>query len=331
MATIVPVPKKAKITELNDYRPIALTVVIMKCFERLVNDHITSTLTATVNPLQFAYRPNRSTEDAIAITLHTSLAHLDKRNTYVRMLFIDYCSAFNIVPSKLIIKLEALDLNPALCNWDLDFLTGRPQMVKEGNNISTLLTLNTGAPQGCVHSPLLYSLFTNDCVAMHTSNSIIKFADDTTVVGLITNNDETASREEVRALGVWCQENNLSLNVNKIKEMIMDFRKQQREHPPIHIKGTAVEKVESSSAYTTNTDKHRQCGEEGATTPLRRLSPTTLTNLYRCTTRSIQSGCITAWYGNCTTFTCKALQRVVRSAKRITGGKLPALYDTYST
>ena len=69
MATIVPVPKKAKLTELNDYRPIALTSVIMKCFERLVKDHITSTLPDTLDPLQFAYRPNRSTRDAIAITL----------------------------------------------------------------------------------------------------------------------------------------------------------------------------------------------------------------------------------------------------------------------
>ena len=65
MATIVPVPKKAKVTVLNDYRPVALTSVIMKCFERLVKDHITSTL----DPLQFVYRPNRSTGDAIAITL----------------------------------------------------------------------------------------------------------------------------------------------------------------------------------------------------------------------------------------------------------------------
>jgi hypothetical protein len=52
------------------------------------------------------------------------------------------------------------------------------------------------------------------------------------VVGLVTNNDETAYREELRALGMWCQENNLSLNVNKEKEMILDFRKQQREHHP---------------------------------------------------------------------------------------------------
>ena len=70
---------------------------------------------------------------------------------------------------------------------------------------------------------------------MHAADSIIRFADDTTVVGLITNNDKTAYREEVRALGVWCQENNLTLNVNKTKEMIVDFRKQHREHPPIHI------------------------------------------------------------------------------------------------
>ena len=74
-------------------------------------------------------------------------------------------------------------------------------MVKVGNNISTPLILNTGAPQVCILSPLLYSLFTHDCMAMHASNSIIKFA-DTTVVGLSTNSDETAYREEVRALRV---------------------------------------------------------------------------------------------------------------------------------
>ncbi|CDQ68276.1 unnamed protein product [Oncorhynchus mykiss] len=78
---------------------------------------------------------------------------------------------------------------------------------------------------------------------MHVSNTIIKFADNTTVVGLITNNDETAYREEVRALGVWCQENNLSQDINETKGDDHGFRKQQREHPPIHIDGTVVEKM----------------------------------------------------------------------------------------
>ena len=54
-------------------------------------------------------------------------------------------------------------------------------------------------------------------MAKHDSNTIIKFADDTTVVGLITDNDETAYREEVRDLAVWLKDNNLSLNVSKTK------------------------------------------------------------------------------------------------------------------
>ena len=89
MSTTVPVPKKAKATKLNYCRPGALTSVI-KCFERLVDDHITSTLPDTLDPLQFAHRPNRSTDKPIAIALQTALSHLDKRNTYVRMWFIDY-------------------------------------------------------------------------------------------------------------------------------------------------------------------------------------------------------------------------------------------------
>jgi hypothetical protein len=131
------------------------------------------------------------------------------------MLFIDYSSVFNtIVPSKLINELRTLGLNTSLCNWILDFLTG-PQVVRIGNNTSVTLILNTGAHQGCMLNPLLYSLFTHNCLAMHKSNSIIRFADDTTMLGLITDNDERAYREEIRDLAVWCQNNNLYLNVRE--------------------------------------------------------------------------------------------------------------------
>ena len=85
--------------------------------------------------------------------------------------------------------------NTSLCNWILDILTGHPQVVRVGNNTSATLILNTGASQGGVLSPLMYSLFTHDCMATHNSNTIIMFADDTKVVGLITDNDETAYRE----------------------------------------------------------------------------------------------------------------------------------------
>ena len=63
------------------------------------------------------------------------------------------------------------------------------------------------------------------------------------MVGLITTT--TAYREEVRDLAVWCQVNNLSLNVIKTKELIMDYRKRRSEHTPIHIDRAVVEQVES--------------------------------------------------------------------------------------
>uniref|UniRef100_A0A4W5LD23 Reverse transcriptase domain-containing protein n=1 Tax=Hucho hucho TaxID=62062 RepID=A0A4W5LD23_9TELE len=338
--TIVPVPKNTKATCLNDYRPVALTYVAMKCFERLVMAHINNIIPETLDPLQFAYRPNRSTDDAISIALHTALSHLDKRNTYVRMLFIDYSSAFNtIVPSKLITKLRILGLNTSLCNWILDF-----QVVRVGSNTSATLILDIGAPQGCVLSPLLYSLFTHDCMARHDSNTLIKFADDTTVVGLITDNDETAYREEVRDLAVWCQDNNLSLNVTKTKEMIVDYRKKRTEHAPILIDGAVVEQVESFKFLGVHINNKLEWSKPTKTVVkrarhslfhLRRLKrfgmgPEILKRFYSCNIESILTGCITAWYGNCAASDRKALQRVVRTAQYITGAKLPAIQDLYT-
>ncbi|XP_064847912.1 uncharacterized protein LOC135558090 [Oncorhynchus masou masou] len=62
-------------------------------------------------------------------------------------------------------------------------------------------------------------------IKTHDSNTIITFADETTVVGLITDsNDETAYREVVRYVAEWCQDNNLSINVIKTNEMIVDSR-----------------------------------------------------------------------------------------------------------
>ena len=89
--------------------------VAMKCFERLVMAYIDTIIPETLDPLQLAYRSNRSTDDAISISLHTALSHLDKWNTYVRMLFIDCSSAFNTkVSSKLINKLRTLGLNTTM-------------------------------------------------------------------------------------------------------------------------------------------------------------------------------------------------------------------------
>ena len=186
-----------------------------------------------------------------------------------------------------------------------------------------------GALQWCVLSPVLYSLFTHDCMAKHDSNTIIKFADNTTVVGLITDNDETAYREEVSNMAVWCQDNNLSLNVIKTKDMIEDYRKSRTEHAPILIDGAVVAQVESFEFLGVHITNELSCSKYTKTVVksarqclfhLKRLKRfgmglQILNEFYSCTIESILTGCITAWFGNCSASHRKALQRVVRTAQ----------------
>ncbi len=100
--------------------------------------------------------------------------HLEQPDSYVRMLFIDFSSAFNtVIPHKLVCKLSDLGIDAALCAWIMDFLTNRPQNVKIGDCISSTIIMNTGMPQGCVLSPVLFTLFTHDCAVIHPSNAIV--------------------------------------------------------------------------------------------------------------------------------------------------------------
>ena len=88
---------------------------------------------------------------------------------------------------------------------------------------------------------------------VNTFASHCKFADDTTVIGLITDNDETAYREEVRELSVWCQDNNLSLNVSKTKELFVDYRKRRAEPAPININRAVVERIDHQRTIMVQT------------------------------------------------------------------------------
>ena len=134
-STIIPIPKKSAASCLNVYRPIVLTFVVMKTLERLVLQFLKSIIDPLLDQFQFAYRNNRSVDDAVAIGLFYVLKHLDSPNTYARSLFIDFSSAFNtIIPSKLFDKIQSLGLRI------FDFLLNRPQVVKIGDNLSSSVT-----------------------------------------------------------------------------------------------------------------------------------------------------------------------------------------------
>ncbi len=169
------------------------------------------------------------------IGLHFILQHLDKPGTYVRILFVDFSSAFNpIIPSLLQPKLTQLSVPTSICKWITNFLTDRQQLVRLGKFSFSTSTISTGAPQGCVLSPLLFSLNTSK----DPSVKLRKFADGTTVICLIQDGDESANKQEVKELAVLCGLNNLELNTLKTMEMIVDS-------PPTHHHEHTVNAVES--------------------------------------------------------------------------------------
>ncbi|KAI3352584.1 hypothetical protein L3Q82_005516 [Scortum barcoo] len=131
---------------------------------------------------------------------------------------------------------------------------------------------------------------------------------------LISDNDESHYRAEVEHLATWCADNNLLLNTNKTKELIVDFRKVKREtHDPIHINGMAVERVSSfkflgihiseNLSWTANTSSLIKKAHQRLfflrTLKKNHLSTAILGNFYRCAIESILTNCITVWYGNC--------------------------------
>ncbi len=210
-----------------------------------------------------------------------------------------------------------------MCEWIFSFLTLRPQRDRIGSCLWDEVVLSTGSPQGCILSPLLFSLFTCDCTASHHNNLIVKYADDATFIGLINFNDESHYSSEVQNLVKWREINNLTLNASKTKELVIGFSRGRASHLPVTINSTVVEMVNSFKFLgVTITNDLNWCLNTCIIVKkslerlffLRKLKEFTfnwqiLCNFYQCVIKSILSGSLTVWFGNLTTQDKKSLNQ----------------------
>ena len=326
---IIPIPKRP-ITVLNDYRPVALTSVVMKCMEKLILKRIKPFFNVIQDPFQFAYRSGRSVEDAIVLFLDNVYEHLDKQRKFCRILFVDFSSAFNTInPSILIDRLKSMGINSHLIAWIFDFLTNRTQYVKFQNIVSNIIVTNTGSPQGCVLSPVLFTIYTNECQINEPNIKLIKFADDSCLEGLISNaNDEIVYKNSIDHFTSWCEENKLLLNTDKTKELIIDFRIKKDPIDPVFIKNKQIDQVDSYK-YLGITIDNKLNWDLQATSVFKKVNKrmyflrklgsfkvdsTLLSLFYNSVIQSIISFCVIGWGGNVTGIQKKKINCLIRRA-----------------
>ena len=331
-AIVIPVPKTNRASDLNDYRPVALTSIVMKCFERLVMRFLYPSVSQILDNLQFAYQPKKSVNDAVLTFVHELAQHIDIPGCYARALFVDFSSAFNTMQIHILLqKLHHMKVPPSLILWIKDFLCNRSQTVKVQNTLSDPVCLNTGAPQGCVLSALLFILYTNDCNSKGRNVSILKYADDTVILGLI-DKDETSYRAEIDRFTHWCDENHLKLNPTKTKEIVFDFRKTPRQIEPINVKGANIEIVKSYRYLGTVLDSKLSWSEEcsSITSKARtrmyflrklrkiRIDKTILSLFYKSVIESIFMFNCVIWFGACRKQDFKRMESIAHQASKIT-------------
>lgn len=99
-------------------------------------------------------------------------------------------------------------------------------------------------PQGCVCSPLLFTVYINKYRSYHPEK-ILKFSDDTAILGLLYKDEDIQHcTTEIANFVAWSNENSLVINVRKTEEIIFDL-KLVGIHSPIMIKNEPIRQVAS--------------------------------------------------------------------------------------
>lgn len=217
---VIPVHKKASLTDLQNYRPISLVPAFSKIFEKIIFNRITAFIDKndliTVN--QYGFRKNMSTTMALTELVKTILSALDSCLNPTGI-FCDLSKAFDCVDHNILLrKLNDYGIRGKANDLIRSYLTGRKQIVDIQGTLSTPSEITRGVPQGSILGPLLFIIFINDiCDYIPSSTKILLYADDTSFV-LRNKNISNLLCEVTDTLNLadeWFKANKLMLNSSK--------------------------------------------------------------------------------------------------------------------
>ena len=145
---------------------------------------------------------------------------------YAHCAFIDYSKAFDTLNHAILCKkLARLGFDAQIVEWCRNYLTGRSQCVKIGNEVSSRLPITCGVPQGSILGPLFFIIYVNNLRERFSGLEvcITLYADDT----VLYTSDRCSMTASLRLemglteLSRWCNENMLTINVKKTKHMVV--------------------------------------------------------------------------------------------------------------
>ncbi|KAK3507406.1 hypothetical protein QTP70_019645, partial [Hemibagrus guttatus] len=203
--TIIPVPKKSPVSCFHDYRPVALTPIIIKCFKRYE-------------------RYDRETA-LLAVTEKLHAARSAKRSSV--LILLDLSAAFDTVNHKTLLStLRSLGICGTAWEWFVFYLDGHSHQVTWKGLTSAPHRLSTGVPQGSELGTLLFSLYTHSLGKVISSHgfSYHCYADDTQLIFSIPPSDTMASAWiSVCLVGIssWMTVHQLKLNPSKTELLVI--------------------------------------------------------------------------------------------------------------
>ena len=242
-ANVTPIPKGSSPSIHPDgYRPISITPILAKIFERVLAKRINRFL--DVNKLlpsfQFGFRKGLSTSDALLLVTHSIQASLDAGHE-TRMISLDFSSAFDRVNHKaLLFKIRSLGIGGCFLDVLSDFLTNRQQRVSVDGCFSSFSPVLSGVPQGSVLGPLMFIIYTSDMWSEIESN-MVAYADDTTLYECISGPQDRQRvadllSHDIARIISWCDRWGMKLNPSKSHSIVFSrSRTQLPSHPNINV------------------------------------------------------------------------------------------------